>query len=501
MADFIGAFDQSLTGTRFMTFDHDGVEFAGCELVNPQIRSGPGWVEQSATQIFQSAQEAMAVTLSSVGLSRSDLAAIGVTNQIETTVLWNRRTGLPYCNAIGWQDTRTEQLAAALRRDGKDEAIYRKSGLVPNPHFSATKIQWILENVDGVRQDAERGDVLFGTIDCWLVWNLTGGTAGGRHVTDVTNASRTMLMDLHSLDWDDELLSFFDVPRGMLPAILPSAGHDGFGTAMVGARRAGAPVTGILGEPQAAAAGHRCFGVGEAWCNCEDRNLVQFNVGREPVRSESGLVTTVAYQFGGQDAMYALEGRIPFTGGAIRWVAEALGALPSVGDVIAAADQVADAGGLYFVPAFTGLDAPDRIPEARGVIVGLEPWHTRNHLARAAGDSIAYRMCDLLEAMQRDSGLQLKLLRMDGTGAQAAGYAQLQANLLGARVSRGTATGQAAGRGAAYIAGLAAGYWRDISELPGRDDGHHWSPQWMEKQRRAAHGQWRRAVDRTHDRV
>ncbi|MFY4722099.1 FGGY family carbohydrate kinase [Streptomyces sp. LaBMicrA B280] len=493
MADFIGVFDQGTYGTRFAILDAEGVEVAARAREHAQLRPADKWVEHDAVEIWAHAQEVMADTLGAAGLAATDLAAIGITNQIETTVVWDPRTGEPYHHAIVWQDTRTDDLAAALAADGRAGTIHRKAGLVSNPHFSATKIQWLLEHVDGLRAAAERGDALFGGMDTWLIWQLTGGAAGGRHVTDVTNASRTMLMDLTTLDWDDELLEFFGVPRAMLPEIHPSVTPDGFGTTA----RDGVPITGVLGGPQAALFGNGCTATGAAWCNYAHRNLVLLTIGGEPVQSGHGLHTTVAYQLPGRPAAYALEGNIPHTGGAARWVVDDLGSLPSPAAFEKAASSVSGSEGLYFVPAFTGLGVPDPKPEARGALIGLAPGHTKGHLARATMESTGHRMREVLAAMTDDSAVAPAGLMVDGPAAASDVCLAIQADVTGVPVTR-AAIAEPPTRGAAYAAGLGAGYWKSIEDLPvHRPVRDRWEPRWGTERRRAAETDWRRAVARS----
>ncbi|MEV6766750.1 glycerol kinase GlpK [Streptomyces sp. NPDC051105] len=493
MTDFIGAFDQNTTGTRFTVVDAEGVEVAGSVREHAQLRPADNWVEHDAEEIWAHAQGVMADALGEAELTAADLAAIGITNQIETTVVWDQRTGEPYHHAIVWQDTRTDRLAAALAADGRAETIHRKAGLVSNAHFSATKIQWLLEHVDGLRAAAERGDALFGGMDTWLIWRLTGGVAGGRHVTDVTNASRTMLMNLTTLDWDDELLDFFGVPRAMLPEIHSSISPDGFGTT----GQDGPPITGVLGGPQAAMFGNGCSTTGTAWCNYAHRNLVMLNIGGEPVRSGRGLHTTVAYQLPGRPAVYALEGNIPHTGGTARWVVEDLGSLPSPAAFEAAAASVSETDGLYFVPAFTGLGAPDPRPDARGALIGLAPGHGRGHLARATLESIGYRMHEVLAAMTEDSAVVPVGLTVDGPAAASDVCLAIQADVTGVPVRR-AAIAEPPTRGAAYAAGLGVGYWKSTDELPvDRSAEDRWEPRWEAGRRRAELAGWRRAVDRS----
>ncbi|HET6187497.1 MAG TPA: glycerol kinase GlpK, partial [Trebonia sp.] len=356
MADFVGAVDQGTTSTRFMIFDHGGNEVGRHQLEHQQILPRPGWVEHNPVEVWERTRTVIAAALNAAGLAPRDLAALGIANQRETTVVWNRRTGVPYANAIVWQDTRTDRIAAALEKSGGGEVIRRKAGLPPATYFSAGKLQWLLENDGRLRADAERGEALFGTIDCWLLWNMTGGTAGGVHVTDVTNASRTMLMDLRTLDWDDELCGLFGVPRAMLPRIVPSASSFGV-TAPLGADRVGGevPIGGVLGDQQAATMGQVCFAPGEAKNTYGTGNFLVLNTGASIHESGSGLLTTVAYQLGAQPPVYGLEGSVAVTGAAVQWLRDQLGIISGAAQSEGLARQVDDTAGLYFVPAFSGL--------------------------------------------------------------------------------------------------------------------------------------------------
>jgi glycerol kinase len=498
MADFVGAIDQGTTSTRFMIFDHGGNEIGRHQLDHRQILPEPGWVEHNPTEIWDAARAVIETGLRQAGLRAADLAAVGITNQRETSVIWDRSTGQPCYNAIVWQDTRTDRIASALERGGEGEIIRIRAGLPPATYFSGGKIQWILENVDGVREAAEAGDAIFGTIDSWLLWNLTGGVDGGVHVTDPTNASRTMLMDLETLTWDDELLSLFGVPRVMLPEIRPSSGP-----AIYGQTRAAGPfggevaLSGDLGDQQAATVGQVCFGVGEAKNTYGTGNFLLLNTGTELVRSKHGLLTTVCYQFGDDAPVYALEGSIAVTGSAVQWLRDQLGIISDAAESESLARQVADNGGVYFVPAFSGLFAPYWRSDARGVIVGLSRYNTSAHLARATLESICYQTKDVVVAMQQDSGVTLDVLRVDG-GVTANDLAmQLQADILGVPVSR-PVVAETTALGAAYAAGLGVGFWRSAGELVQNwHEDKRWQPTWTDEQRAAGYAGWKKAVERT----
>lgn len=499
MTDFIGAIDQGTTSTRFMVFDHNGSEVGKHQLEHEQILPAPGWVEHNPVEIWERTSSVIQTTLNGLRLSAADLAAIGVTNQRETTVVWNRRTGRPYYNAIVWQDTRTDSIAAALDRDGRGEVIRAKSGLPPATYFSGGKIQWLLENVDGVRAAATRGEAIFGNTDSWLLWNLTGGPRGGVHVTDVTNASRTMLMNLQTLDWDEELLGFFGIPREMLPQIRPSSDPEPYGLVASPAGFADVPLTGDLGDQQAATVGQVCFAPGEAKNTYGTGNFMLLNTGPELVRSKHGLLSTVCYQFGDQAPVYALEGSIAVTGSAVQWLRDQLGIISGASEIETLARQVEDNGGVYFVPAFSGLFAPYWRSDARGAVVGLSRFNTNAHLARATLEAICYQSRDVAEAMEQDSGVHLDVLRVDGGVTRNDLCMQLQANILGVPVSR-PVVAETTALGAAYAAGLAVGFWAGTDELRANwHESRRWQPEWNADQRRDGYAGWQKAISRTLD--
>ena len=497
MADFVGAVDQGTTSTRFMIFDHDGAEVARHQLEHDQILPRAGWVEHNPLEIWERTQTVIGSALTGSGLSTSDLAAIGITNQRETTIVWDRRTGRPYANAIVWQDTRTDRIAAALDADGRGDVIRGRAGLPPATYFSAGKIQWLLEHVDGLRADAEAGHAIFGTADTWVVWNLTGGPEGGIHATDVTNASRTMLMDLTTLDWDEELLGFFGIPRQMLPQIHPSSHGEAFGRTSGARGLHSVPIAGVLGDQQAATVGQVCFAPGEAKNTYGTGNFLLLNTGTEIVRSRNGLLTTVAYQLGDAPAVYALEGSIAVTGSAVQWLRDQLGIISGASEVETLAAQVQDTGGVYFVPAFSGLFAPHWRSDARGAIVGLSRFNTNAHLARATLEAICYQSKDVADAMCKDSGVALEVLKVDGGVTANALCMQLQADILGVPVSR-PKVAETTALGAAYAAGLAVGFWSGTDELRANwAEGRRWEPSWSEEQRADGHAGWRKAIERT----
>ncbi|MEV4683035.1 glycerol kinase GlpK [Streptomyces kurssanovii] len=499
MPEFVGAVDQGTTSTRFMIFDHDGNEVARHQLEHEQILPRSGWVEHDPVEIWERTNSTMQNAVRQGSLSAADLAAIGITNQRETTVIWDPTTGQPHYNAIVWQDTRTDSIAATLEREHGD-LIRRKTGLPPATYFSGGKIKWILENVDGVRQAAENGRAVFGNTDAWVLWNLTGGPNGGIHATDVTNASRTMLMNLETLDWDDELLDVFGIPRAMLPAINPSSHPEAFGTTRTTRPlRTAVPITGVLGDQQAATVGQVCFRPGEAKNTYGTGNFLVLNTGTEIVRSGSGLLTTLAYQFGDAPAVYALEGSIAVTGSAVQWLRDQMHIIGSSSEVEALARQAQDSGGIYFVPAFSGLFAPYWRSDARGAIVGLARFHTNAHLARATLEAICYQSRDVAEAMAQDSGVALDVLRVDGGVTANDLCMQMQADVLGVPVSR-PVVAETTALGAAYAAGLATGFWESEDELRSHwHESKRWEPQWSDEEREKGYAGWKKAVERSLD--
>ncbi len=496
MAKYVGAIDQGTTSTRFMIFDHDGHEVARHQLEHEQIMPEAGWVEHDPHEIWEATQDVVEGAMGKAGIGPDDLVAIGITNQRETTIVWDRRTGVPYYNAIVWQDTRTDKIATALEKDGHGELIRERAGLPPAPYFAGGKIQWILENVDGVREDAESGHAIFGTVDSWLIWWLTGGPDDGLHMTDVTNASRTMLMDLETLAWDDELLALFDVPRSMLPEIRSSSEEYATTTAD-GPFGAEVRIAGDLGDQHAALVGQVCFEPGQLKNTYGTGNFLVLNTGTEIVRSANGLITTLAYQLGDQPPVYALEGSIAVTGSAIQWLRDQLGMLKVAGDSEKLAGSVDDNGGVSFVPAFSGLFAPHWRSDARGVIVGLSRFNTSAHVVRAALEAICYQSKDVVDAMVADAGLDLQILRVDGGVTDNELCMQIQADVLGVTVSR-PVVAETTALGAAYAAGLAVGFWAGTDELVANwNESTRWEPTWTEQERTDGHAQWTKAVERT----
>jgi glycerol kinase len=497
MSQYVGALDQGTTSTRFMIFDQRGLEVARHQVEHDQILPAPGWVEHDPLQIVARMNEAIAGGMNAGRLSAGDLAAIGVTNQRETTVVWNPKTGRPVCNAIVWQDTRTDRIISAL--DSAAAALIKtRTGLPPATYFSAAKIQWILEHVEGVRRAAERGEAVFGNIDAWVIWNLTGGPDGGAHVTDVSNASRTMLMDLSTLEWDEELLQIFRIPRQMLPQIRSSSDREPYGVTRRGGPAGGeVPLCAALGDQQAATMGQVCVRPGEAKNTYGTGNFMLLNTGREIVPSKAGLVTTVCYRLGREAPIYALEGSIAVTGSAVQWLRDQLGIINSAAEIESLAASVPDSGGIYFVPAFSGLFAPRWRYDARGVVVGLSRYNTKAHLARATLEAICYQTRDVLDAMVADSGVRVEILKVDGGATVNDTLMQLQADILGVPVVR-PVVAETTALGAAYAAGLATGYWRDVDDLRQNwKKDREWEPRWTAAQRDSGYGRWQKAVERT----
>ncbi len=494
MNDYIGAIDQGTTSSRFIVFDKTGSIVGLAQKEHEQIYPQPGWVEHDPFEIWHHTTEVISTALSNAGIGPDNLAAVGITNQRETTVVWDRQTGRPIHNALVWQDTRADDVCARLAADGGQDRLRDKTGLPLASYFSGPKLCWILENVSGARERADAGELLFGTIDSWLVWLLTGGPNGGRHVTDVTNASRTQLMGLATLAWDAELLDIFDVPETMLPDIAPSSGVIGEATVEV---LSGVSIGGIAGDQQAALIGQTCFEAGEAKNTYGTGCFLLMNTGDKPVRSNCGLATTVAYQLGDEPARYALEGSVAITGSLVQWLRDNLGLIESSDDVERLARSVDDNGDVYFVPAFSGLYAPYWRDDARGVLAGLTGYATRGHIARAALEATAYQTQEVLEAMQQDSGVAITELRVDGGMVVNELLMQFQSDMIAAPVVSPKVT-ETTALGAAYVAGLACGYWSGIDEL--RENwriDRRWEPSMATEQRKDLYASWRKAVNRS----
>jgi glycerol kinase len=497
MAKYIGAIDQGTTSTRFIVFDRTGSVMSVAQKEHEQIYPKPGWVEHNAEEIWQHTREVIDEAMSKGGLTAKDLAAIGITNQRETTVVWDRRTGKPVANALVWQDTRVSDYVAELTKAGGKDLFRDKTGLPLTTYFSGLKIRWILDHVEGVRDLAERGDVIFGNIDAFLVWHLTGGAKGGVHITDVTNASRTQLMNLQTAEWDKEILATLQIPEAMLPTIRSSS--EIYGSTNLPSIE-NVAIAGILGDQQAALVGQTCFEPGEAKNTYGTGCFLLMNTGAQKIASKSGLLTTVAYKFGDQPLRYALEGSIAITGALVQWVRDNLGLIENSSDIETLARSVEDNGGVYFVPAFSGLYAPYWKDSARGIIAGLTRYANKGHIARAALEATAYQTRDVVEAMEADSGITLEVLRTDGGMVADELLMQFQADILSRPVIRPRTRDTTTALGAAYAAGLAVGYFADIKDLRANwKIDRTWQPNMDQKTRTQLYAHWKRAVTRSFD--
>jgi glycerol kinase len=494
VSSYIGAIDQGTTSTRFIVFDKGGRIVSVAQKEHEQIFPRPGWVEHDPEEIVRRTQEVIADAMLQRGLRPKDLAAIGITNQRETTILWNRKTGKPVYNALVWQDTRVEDAVAEFSRDGGLDRFRAKTGLPLATYFSGLKIRWILKNVPGVRELAEAGDVLFGNVDSFLVWNLTGGARGGIHVTDVTNASRTQLMNLRTLAWDEDLLKIFGIPEHILPEIRSSS--EIYGAASLDIVKE-VPIAGILGDQQAALAGQACFDVGQAKNTYGTGCFLLMNTGQQPVESTSGLITTIAYRVGQKPATYALEGSIAITGALVQWLRDNLGLIKQSSEIEALARAVKDNGGVYFVPAFSGLYAPYWKTDARGVITGLTRFANKSHIARAVLEATAFQTREVVEAMEKDSKIRVNVLRTDGGMVENDLLMQFQADILDRPVVR-PVTKETTALGASYAAGLAVGFFKDTEELQSHwAVDHTWKPNMDAPTRDRLYRSWKKAVTRS----
>jgi glycerol kinase len=498
MPKFVAAIDQGTTSTRCILFDHNGNIVSSDQKEHQQIYPKPGWVEHDALEIWEHTQRVVRGALEKSGADVTDIAAIGITNQRETTLIWERATGRPVHNAIVWQDTRTDAICAELAKDagastalstGQDR-FQARTGLPLATYFSGPKIKWILDNVPGVRSRAEKGELIFGNMDTWLLWNLTGA-----HVTDVTNASRTLLMDLKTLDWDDEILRILNIPRTLLPEIRSSS--EVYGSAKGGL--GGVPVAGDLGDQQAALFGQTCYQTGEAKNTYGTGCFMLMNTGEKPVLSRNGLLTTLGYKLGDKPAVYALEGSIAIAGALVQWLRDNLGLIEKSADVETLANSVENSGGIYFVPAFSGLFAPYWRSDARGAIVGMTRYINKVHIARAVLEATAFQTREVLEAMQKDSGIKLTALKVDGGMVFNELLMQFQADMLNVPVIR-PKVAETTALGAAYAAGLAVGFWKDFDELRanwGMDK--QWKPTMLAGTRDSLFAGWKKAVTKTFD--
>jgi glycerol kinase len=492
---YVMSVDQGTTSTRCILFDHGGRLVSVTQREHKQHFPKPGWVEHDAMEIWRNLERIAPEAVAQAGATPDQVAALGIANQRETTVLWDRHTGRPIGHAVVWQDTRTDRLVDELAAHPLADIVHDRCGLPLATYFSAPRIRWMLDHHPGLRERAERGDVIFGTMESWLIWNLTGGPEGGLHVTDVTNASRTLLMNLTTLDWDEELLTFFGVPRAMLPRIRPST--ETYGTACT--VLPGVRIAAALGDQQAALFGQTCFAPGEAKCTYGTGAFLLLNTGTEPVRSTHGLLTTVGYQIGDEPAVYALEGSIAITGALVQWFRDGLGIIGSAPEIETLARTVDDNGGCYIVPAFSGLFTPYWRSEARGIIVGLTSYITKGHLARAVLEATGWQTREVVDAMNADSGLALKALKVDGGMTADNLLMQFISDVLNVPVIRPMAA-ETVSLGAAYAAGLAVGYWPDLEGL--RRNWHRaaqWLPAMDPARRDVEYDNWRRAVERTFD--
>lgn len=497
MSSYLAAIDQGTTSSRFIVFDKSGRIVSTAQKEHQQIYPRAGWVEHDPEEIWRRTQEVIVEAMQLRGLRPKDLAAMGITNQRETAVVWNRKTAKPVYNALVWQDTRVEDAVTEFARDGGQDRFRDKTGLPLATYFSGLKIRWILNNVPGVRELAETGDVLFGNIDSFLVWKLTGGPNGGLHVTDVTNASRTQLMNLHTLAWDAEILETFGIPEKMLPRICSSS--EVYGAAQLASIK-DVSIAGILGDQQAALVGQTCFKPGEAKNTYGTGCFLLLNTGSEPVRSNYGLLTTLAYKTGTKPAQYALEGSIAITGALVQWVRDNLGLIKRSEEIETLARTVDDNGGVYFVPAFSGLYAPYWKTSARGVIAGLTRYANKGHLARAALEATAFQTREVVEAMQRDAKIQLEVLRADGGMVDNDLLMQFQADILNLPVVRPVTRAATTALGAVYVAGLAVGYFEDLNDLRANWAADHtWNPTMEAGKREETYRMWKRAVTKSLD--
>jgi glycerol kinase len=497
MTQYVAAIDQGTTSTRCMVFDHSGTVVAADQMEHRQIFPRAGWVEHDPDEVWGNTREVTAGALAKADLTTSDIAAVGITNQRETTVVWERATGRPVHNAIVWQDTRTDQICNELAGSGGQDRYQATTGLPLATYFSGPKIRWILDSIEGGRERAEAGELLFGNMDTWLVWNMTGGPDGGQHVTDVTNASRTLLMNLDTLSWDPDICADMGVPTAMLPEIRSSS--EEYGRVRERGVLSGVPIAGILGDQQAATFGQACLSVGEAKNTYGTGNFVLLNTGNDKVMSRNGLLTTVCYKIGSQHAVYALEGAIAITGALVQWLRDNFGLISSAPEVEDLARTVDDNGGCYIVPAFSGLFAPYWRSDARGVVVGLTRFVNKGHLARAVLEATAFQTREVIDAMNADSGVPLKSLKVDGGMVANELLMQFQADILGVPVIRPTVA-ETTALGSAYAAGLAVGFWSgedDIRANWAKD--REWDPAMDEESRSRQYQNWKRAVTRTFD--
>jgi glycerol kinase len=492
---YIGSIDQGTTSSRFIIFNKGGEIISVGQKEHKQIYPQAGWVEHDPAEIWKNTQEVIGLALGKANLSAKDIAAVGITNQRETTVAWNKHTGKAYYNALVWQDTRVGNELAELAKDGGMDRFRAKTGLPLATYFSGLKLRWLLNNIEGLREDAEKGDALFGNMDTFIAWNLTGGAQGGIHITDVTNASRTQLMDLATCQWDDEILQVLNIPKKMLPEIKSSSMVYGHAKGVLG----GVPLAGILGDQQAALVGQTCFNPGQGKNTYGTGCFLLMNTGLKPVPSQHGLLTTVAYQLGNEPVHYALEGSVAITGALVQWLRDNLGIIKNSPDIEKLAKLVDDNGGCYFVPAFSGLYAPYWKSDARGVLVGLTRYINKSHIARAALEATAFQTWEVLEAMEKDAGIAISSLRVDGGMVVNQLLMQFQSDILGEEVICPKII-ETTALGAAYAAGLAVGYWENLNDL--RKNwaiAHTWKPNMPSETKDQLRKQWKKAVTKSFD--
>jgi len=495
---YVGAIDQGTTSTRFILFDHGGQIVASHQVEHKQYFPQAGWVEHDAMEIWENTKIVIRETMKKAGVSADAVVSVGITNQRETTVVWDKETGRPYCKALVWQDTRTAELIEKMARDGDKDCFRERVGLPLATYFSGPKIKWMMEKMPEIAEAARRGNALFGTMDTWVVWWLTGGPEGGAHVTDVTNASRTMLMNINTLEWDEEMMEIMGVPKSMLPEIRPSSDPSFYGYSRADGPLGGeVPVAGILGDQQAALFGQTCFAPGEAKSTYGTGGFLLLNTDTEAVQSKHGLLTTVGYKIGDQPAVYALEGSIAVAGSLVQWFRDNLQMIKEAPEINVLAEQVEDNGGIYIVPAFSGLFAPYWNSSARGVIAGLTHYITKSHLARAVLEATGYQVAELIESMEKDSGVKLAELKVDGGMVASELLMQFQADILDTKVIRPEVT-ETTALGSAYAAGLAVGFWTSLDDLKRNwKIGRTWEPGMEDAERKKLMKGWKKAVQRT----
>ena len=498
MSKYIAALDQGTTSTRCILFDKQGNIVCASQKEHSQIYPKAGWVEHDPNEIIERTRDVISDVIRQSNASNNDIAGMGITNQRETIVVWDKTTGIPYYNAIVWQDTRTKEICDKLAQEGGIDRFRKITGLPLATYFSGPKLAWVLDHVDGIREEANKGKAMFGTIDTWLIWWLTGGPTGGSHVTDVTNASRTLFMDLQSLDWNQEILDILNIPRSMLATIVPSSDPRSWGEInFEDSNHKPIPITGALGDQQAALIGQTCFNIGEVKNTYGTGCFMLMNTGEQIVNSENGLLTTVGYKLGDKPAVYALEGSVAIAGALVQWLRDNLGVISSAPEIETLANKVEDNGGIYFVPAFSGLFAPYWRSDARGVIVGMTRYTNGAHLARATLEATAYQTRDVLTAMQEDSSVRLKELRVDGGMVHNELLMQFQSDIVNVPVIRPKIS-ETTALGAAYAAGLAVGFWDDTEQLSSNwQIDKIWKPEMNDRERDNLYSQWGKAIQRS----